>query len=135
MKPGKKAIRVFMKRLSLSVFVFSGSVSTNYGRDCSHSANRSYKHQTVLLTFWDANHANCTFVVIYSVLCWSSCPFLSSLPFSSSVKKTIPGFHCRQAHAAPGRPKQNAKLTTLLTPSRTLRGLHGGEKTFHRSGN
>ena len=39
-----------MKRLSLSVFVFSGSVSTNYDRDCNHSANRSYKHQTVLLT-------------------------------------------------------------------------------------
>ena len=32
------------------MFVFSGSVSTNYDRDCNHSANRSYKHQTVLLT-------------------------------------------------------------------------------------
>ena len=33
----------------ISVCVFR-SVSTNYDRDCNHSANRSYKHQTVLLT-------------------------------------------------------------------------------------
>ena len=110
------------------LFVFSGSVSTNYDRDCSHSANRSYKRQTVLLT-WILGLEPCKLYLCCHLVCplsvLMSLSLLPSFQFFSQEKH--PGLSLQTSTRGTRTTITKRQINPLVDPFPPLRGLYEGK--------